>query len=734
MDSDAALAAVRGAPTLLGAMRRGDDLVAAAAADASPGLVRLLWSAAEDSSDQLTAVAAVHALAAVQDPAGPRALLDLLHCDVAHLAEHAAWALGAVPSMEEALPPLVSMVADGGFGGMLAQRTLEQWAPTSPGPLRSALAGAMAATSDAMGRARVVETLGLVPGQATVGMLHQMAVDEDQGKAARAAAIAALGGSPARGGGAARNRDVVRALRALAGAGGPLSDVARLAVHDLEASRATDGKAAATARHNGLAVAQLFLHSDIDGQLTHSGQGDTGGIATLLVHLGDALLAGDGPIDRVLTISRGSAADACSALDVLTAPGHHYASVPFWGRKLHASEAWPLRVAARRGIRRILLAARTVDVVHVRMADVGSLVAAACARELGVPVVLTMAPDPQGLIAARDAAGTLTRENFGEADQVEHLWFRDRLLRRLAMQAAHLVLFPRPDIVRDMRELCGLDLAAEGSSVSVVSEGIDLAALGAADREVRAPETRGGATARALDDLDSVLEALPPERRDLPLAVSVGRLHRVKGMAALVEAWDSHPSLSSRCNLMLVGGDLEDPNDDEAAELARIDALVPRDEGQRRGLLLAGHRPNATTAVWLSAVRRGRPGLAAAQGVYVSASLKEEFGIAILEAMATGLVVVAPASGGPATYVTDGETGVLVDTTSPDALAGAVVCALDLATAPGSEARAHRAQELVQERFSIEGMAAELTDIYARVAALRHTDDAASTDRRGQPA
>ena len=65
------------------------------------------------------------------------------------------------------------------------------------------------------------------------------------------------------------------------------------------------------------------------------------------------------------------------------------------------------------------------------------------------------------------------------------------------------------------------------------------------------------------------------------------------------------------------------------------------------------------------------------------ASLKEEFGIAILEAMAAGLVVVAPDGGGPATYVDDGVTGVLADTSSPEALAAAVA----RAPRPGRVAR-----------------------------------------------
>ena len=55
--------------------------------------------------------------------------------------------------------------------------------------------------------------------------------------------------------------------------------------------------------------------------------------------------------------------------------------------------------------------------------------------------------------------------------------------------------------------------------------------------------------------------------------------------------------------------------------------------------------------------------------------------------MASGLVVVAPWEGGPATYVEDGVTGVLADTRSPTALAAAVAAAFDLAAAPGARRR-----------------------------------------------
>ena len=254
---------------------------------------------------------------------------------------------------------------------------------------------------------------------------------------------------------------------------------------------------------------------------------------------------------------------------------------------------------------------------------------------------------------------------------------------------------------------------------TVVAEGVDLDGIRSAARAVAAAEHEDAQTPRALADLDALLGALPPERRGLPLALTVGRLHPVKGMATLVETWAGRPELADHCNLLVVGGDLEEPSTDEAGQLDRIRAAVPAEEAAARGLLLAGHQPHAVVAVWMAATRLGRPGLAAPDGVYVSASLKEEFGIAILEAMASGLVVVAPAGGGPPTYVEEGVTGVLADTADPEALAAAVTRALALATDAEAQARADAARDGVRERFGIDTMAAALDDVYRRVAARR---------------
>ena len=65
-------------------------------------------------------------------------------------------------------------------------------------------------------------------------------------------------------------------------------------------------------------------------------------------------------------------------------------------------------------------------------ADPGTLGGALVARQLDVPVVFSLAPDPHGPISAAEAAGTLDRVTFADADARGALWYRADLVERLA--------------------------------------------------------------------------------------------------------------------------------------------------------------------------------------------------------------------------------------------------------------------------------------------------------------
>lgn len=724
MGTHTSLDEVRSAPSILDGIGLADELTIAASRDGGPRAVRLLAHAAVDPVDQLTAIAAVHSLAQVFDETADDVLVSLLSHDAVFLREHAAWAFGARLPRFDAIAGLISMTIDGGFAGMIAQRTLEQWGASAPEHVALAIEGAIIGVTNPAVRTRLVETIGLVHGRIPERMLIGIAADPTEITDARAAAIAAIGDR-------APTSTLVRFVADLAAAGGELAPVAQLALHDLTAPAHTRAPWS-----QGLTVAQLFLHADIDAELSQVGAGDNGGIATLLVRLGDALVvegqSADGrsveghraarasqQIERVLTLSRGTAEGALRCISEVgaTISGHAFATVPFQGAPPSMPEAWTARVATERGIRRMLKAAGTVDAIHLRMADVGSLAASKVARELGIPVVFTVAPDPHSVIRTLEASGALTRARFGEVDATEHFWFRARLVQRLAADAAHTVLFPRPELAADMRELVGIDITAHPERHSIVAEGIDISVIEQARSEALAERHVGDSTpGAAFAELDELLAGLPEHRRSLPLAVSVGRLHRIKGTAALVRAWATNDALRESCNLLIVGGDLDAPSAEEASQLALIDGVISLADAASHGLLLPGHRGNDTVARWLAAARVGRPGLAAARGVYVCASIKEEFGIAILEAMASGLTVVAPASGGPATYVEHGVTGMLVDTCDDAALAQGIADALAIAAADSDERNAERAVTMVAETFTIQAMAATLSRVYAAVA------------------
>ena len=111
----------------------------------------------------------------------------------------------------------------------------------------------------------------------------------------------------------------------------------------------------------------------------------------------------------------------------------------------------------------------------------------------------------------------------------------------------------------------------------------------------------------------------------------------------------------------------------------------------------------------MAAARAGIPGIIGPAGVYACASVKEEFGLALLEAMASGLSVLGPDSGGPPTYIDDGITGVLTDTGTVSGLREG----LRRAGASRTDAeRAALATAKVREHFTIEAMARGLIDLY----------------------
>jgi glycosyltransferase involved in cell wall biosynthesis len=369
-------------------------------------------------------------------------------------------------------------------------------------------------------------------------------------------------------------------------------------------------------------------------------------------------------------------------------------------------DMWEHRAELERELRRFLVERGPFDALHLRFADVGTFVAARLGNELDIPVFFTLAPDPHGVIAAAESAGTLTRANFGEVEQAQHYLFRAWLVESMLRDAEQLALLPRRDQAHLFSDLLGVDIT-DSDRFAVIPEGVDSAVTRAA-RETVESLGPSGQLPPVLAELESRIAEMTPPRRGLPLIVTVGRLSAVKGMDRVAAAWASDDTIRSRFNLIVVGGNLADPTPEEEAVLAAV-----RDSaGDQEGLLMLGARTHREVALILAAVASGTGGNIGSRGVYVSGSEKEEFGLAIVEALAAGLPVVAPQVGGPATYVVHEFTGFLADTRSVASIQDGIRWAFD---ARLSDIRADSARRLVESDYSLSAMADNLVDLYASV-------------------
>jgi sugar transferase (PEP-CTERM/EpsH1 system associated) len=97
--------------------------------------------------------------------------------------------------------------------------------------------------------------------------------------------------------------------------------------------------------------------------------------------------------------------------------------------------------------------------------------------------------------------------------------------------------------------------------------------------------------------------------------------------------------------------------------------------------------------------------------VFVLGSRREGISNTVLEAMASGLPVVATAVGGNLELVDDGVTGRLVPTQSPDAIAAALASYVDDRALIQRHGGAGRKR--VEERFSIDAMVTQYSELYA---------------------
>jgi sugar transferase (PEP-CTERM/EpsH1 system associated) len=172
---------------------------------------------------------------------------------------------------------------------------------------------------------------------------------------------------------------------------------------------------------------------------------------------------------------------------------------------------------------------------------------------------------------------------------------------------------------------------------------------------------------------------------------TVGRMQPVKDQVtlvrAMIELWRSDESLRKWLRLALVG---DGPLRAEIEELLR--------------------QENATGLVWLAGARDDVPRLMRGLDLFVLPSLAEGVSNTLLEAMASGLPVVATRVGGNPELMEEGRSGMLVPPAHPHAMAAAIreYCLnREMARRQGVLAR-----EIAGQRFGLDVMVNNYLNLY----------------------
>lgn len=186
----------------------------------------------------------------------------------------------------------------------------------------------------------------------------------------------------------------------------------------------------------------------------------------------------------------------------------------------------------------------------------------------------------------------------------------------------------------------------------------------------------------------------PFNKAGLWLVGTAGRMQTVKNQTnlarAFVQAINAEPRLRERLRLVMVG---DGPLRNESLAILESAGLAE--------------------LAWLPGERKDIPDVMRGLDCFVLPSLGEGISNTILEAMASGLPVIATAVGGNPELVDDARTGHLVPVADPGALARAII-ALAL-TPEKARAMGNAGRKRIEAQFSITAMIDSYQQIYDRL-------------------
>lgn len=387
-------------------------------------------------------------------------------------------------------------------------------------------------------------------------------------------------------------------------------------------------------KKEGLTILQSMFYGDFED----SGKGDNGGLAILLKSLGDEL-SKDDRVSLILTLKLTQCFDKAFTNDDKNK--HVLVRLPFYLDQLSGNSFIKRELSIKRHLGNFLKKTNLIpDIFHIRYLDNASKAVASLSKELNKKLVFTLTPDPHRNMV--DELGKLKLFNFDEGyNKLNKIKIGDELLDQsdgiLGIGDEQV----KEELQRYFPQLSSKKIKMIGEGIQI-DQGEDVKkklAIG-----LKAPELKG----------------LDKEFFKRPIILNVGRLAIQKGQIELLKAW-ANSRLLSNYNLLIIGGDLEMPSKEEKEVIDFFKEYLKIHPHLKTVFFHQGAISNQEIReLEKNIVKKSF----AYPHLYLCSSKKEEFGLAILEAMSQGFLVLGPIKGGVKSYLKNRNNGFLIDTSN----------------------------------------------------------------------
>jgi glycosyltransferase involved in cell wall biosynthesis len=209
-----------------------------------------------------------------------------------------------------------------------------------------------------------------------------------------------------------------------------------------------------------------------------------------------------------------------------------------------------------------------------------------------------------------------------------------------------------------------------------------------------------------------------PDHCSSPRLLCVGRISPEKGIHVLLDAFELIIRHFPNVALTVVGPEWVAPREDITDLSLEKDiaaGLAPFYRDSYLAQLKRKLGPNAAKKVTFAGLvaHSDVPAFYKEADIYIGPSLYESFGVSIIEAMTAGVPVVATRVGAVPEVISEGKSGLIVESNNPSAIADAVIKLLSDSELRNSMSLA--ARDMIWKRFSWETICSALMQTYREV-------------------